>query len=213
MQSTWARVLRRPGEHPDHQDPRRRECPAKDSCILHSPLNDQMPSLSSSAPRPPEPPLQLCWPLSHRHPQGHPLLPHIPQARALPFPESERRKSWPSCQADSVRGHWDPSGSLSPTPVASQRGFPCVRLRQPSLSSGGHSMYPLSQTSFKSTAIQMGQQTSGRFITRRGSSWQIDTLFSPSPSFLLVGVAWGVGRAQPEWELPSGASCGGGGID
>lgn len=102
------------------QDPRRRECPAKDSCILHSPLNDQMPSLSSSAPRPPEPPLQLCWPLSHRHPQGYPLLPHIPHARALPFPESERRKSWPS-----LPGRFS-ERTLLPIwiPITNSRGLP-----------------------------------------------------------------------------------------
>lgn len=107
---------------------------------------------------------------------------------------------------DSAQEHCPISGSLLPPPEVSQRGFACVCVQAALL----HSMYPLSQAPFKSKAIQTGQQTLGRFITRLGGSWPAASLLSPSPSFLTVRVACGAGLSgSPPPRLPVGGGAGG----
>ena len=120
------------------------------------------------------------------------------KARALSVPESERRRTQPG---PLVKEYCSLSGSLLPPPEVSQRGFPCV-CRRPSFI-----QCTLCHSPFQKQAIQTGRQTLGRFITRLGSSWPADSLLSPSPCFLAVGVACGAclsGTLPPPPGLPAG---------
>lgn len=201
--------MRRPGECRDHQDPRRRECPAQGSCIF---------TFSTKQPD------ALCEPaLLHPLPGPHTssagpwatdaakeIFCHLMHPRQEPF-QSQRQKGEPSQahRADSARESCPLSGPLSPALASPKAASPVYACRRPSLSSGRRSMCPLSQTPFKSKAIQTGQQTLGRLIIRLGSSWPTDSLLSPSPSFLVVGVTWGTSLSGSS---PPGLPAGGGGM-
>lgn len=155
-----------------------------DSCVSHSQLNGQRPSVSQFCSTPswaPTPAQLVPGPqtaprrssISSYTPGESPFSPRVRKEHpAKPTRQTELQNAVP-CLAGSCR--------LSQAPQRASSVYAC---RRPSLSSGGHSMYPLSQTPFKSRAIQTGQQTLGRFIIRLGSSWSADSLLSPSPSFL-----------------------------
>ena len=179
------------------------------AAFLHFQRNNQMPSVT-----------QLCSTPS-RAPTPAQLVPgpQMPPRRSSatsctpgksPFSPSVRKenpaKPTGRIQRENPAPSLDPSRQLSPSPKAASPVYAC---RRPSLSSGRRSMCPLSQTPFKSKAIQTGQQTLGRLIIRLGSSWPTDSLLSPSPSFLAVGVTWGTSLSGSS---PPGLPAGGGGV-